>query len=110
MRLFAAVLPPEPVLTELGARVDALHRLPGADTLRWTERPGWHLTLAFFGEVTDEVRPGLEGFLGLLSLLSHLLLLAVVVNQVAVGSRSADGRTWSACSAAHGRGSPLRSM
>ncbi|MFI0779743.1 RNA 2',3'-cyclic phosphodiesterase [Streptomyces sp. NPDC021212] len=60
MRLFAAVLPPEPVLTELGARVDALHRLPGADTLRWTERPGWHLTLAFFGEVGDEARPELE--------------------------------------------------
>ncbi|MFI0818837.1 RNA 2',3'-cyclic phosphodiesterase [Streptomyces sp. NPDC021098] len=60
MRLFAAVLPPEPVLTELGARVDALHRLPGADTLRWTERPGWHLTLAFYGEVTDDVRPELD--------------------------------------------------
>lgn len=53
MRLFAAVLPPEPALTELGAYVDALHRLPGADTLRWTERTGWHLTLAFYGEVAD---------------------------------------------------------
>jgi len=60
MRLFAAVLPPEPALTELGAYVDALHRLPGADTLRWTERTGWHLTLAFYGEVTDDVRPELD--------------------------------------------------
>ncbi|MGW2325457.1 RNA 2',3'-cyclic phosphodiesterase [Streptomyces sp. NPDC001700] len=60
MRLFAAVLPPEPALAELGTYVDALHRLPGADTLRWTERPGWHLTLAFFGEVTDDVRPELD--------------------------------------------------
>src|SRR4051812_47578450 len=60
MRLFAAVLPPEPVLAELGARVEALHGLPGADTLRWTERTGWHLTLAFYGEVTEDVRPELE--------------------------------------------------
>lgn len=60
MRLFAAVLPPEPALAELGARVDALRRLPGADTLRWTERTGWHLTLAFYGEVADDVRPELE--------------------------------------------------
>ncbi|KQX59357.1 MULTISPECIES: RNA 2',3'-cyclic phosphodiesterase [unclassified Streptomyces] len=59
MRLFAAVLPPPERLTELGRVVDRLHRLPGADGLRWTSRPGWHLTLAFMGEVEEEVLPEL---------------------------------------------------
>lgn len=38
----------------------ALRRLPGADGLRWTGRPGWHLTLAFYGEVDDDVVPDLS--------------------------------------------------
>jgi 2'-5' RNA ligase len=59
MRLFAALLPPEGVLAELGAAVDELRRLPGADALRWTSRPGWHFTLAFYGEVDDDVVPEL---------------------------------------------------
>ncbi|MGV9707920.1 RNA 2',3'-cyclic phosphodiesterase [Streptomyces sp. NPDC003483] len=53
MRLFAAVLPPGEAVWELGAAVDLLHRLPGADGLRWTGRPGWHFTLAFYGEVEE---------------------------------------------------------
>ncbi|MEI5099305.1 RNA 2',3'-cyclic phosphodiesterase [Streptomyces sp. PmtG] len=60
MRLFLAVLPPEPVVAELAARVDDLKRLPGAGALRWTERAGWHLTLAFLGEVDDAAVPALE--------------------------------------------------
>ncbi|MDV9187759.1 RNA 2',3'-cyclic phosphodiesterase [Streptomyces sp. SR27] len=60
MRLFAAVLPPPEGLTELGHVVDRLHRLPGADGLRWTSRPGWHLTLAFMGEVDEELLPELR--------------------------------------------------
>ncbi|MEW1643557.1 RNA 2',3'-cyclic phosphodiesterase [Streptomyces sp. NPDC091219] len=60
MRLFAALLPPEDVLTHLGSAVDALQTLPGADALRWTSRPGWHFTLAFYGEVDDDVVPGLS--------------------------------------------------
>ncbi|MFE0653450.1 RNA 2',3'-cyclic phosphodiesterase [Streptomyces sp. NPDC059534] len=60
MRLFAAVLPPPPRLDELGHVVDRLHRLPGADGLRWTSRPGWHLTLAFMGEVDEELLPELR--------------------------------------------------
>ena len=45
-------------MRELGTVVDELHRLPGADGLRWTGRPGWHFTLAFYGEVAEElVRP-----------------------------------------------------
>ncbi|WP_406354633.1 RNA 2',3'-cyclic phosphodiesterase [Streptomyces sp. NBC_01635] len=59
MRLFAAVLPPEDVSRELAVEVEALRRLPGAEGLRWTGRPGWHLTLAFYGEVDDDLVPGL---------------------------------------------------
>ncbi|OXY95578.1 RNA 2',3'-cyclic phosphodiesterase [Streptomyces diastatochromogenes] len=60
MRLFAAVLPPEDVTDELAAEVAVLRGLPGADGLRWTGRPGWHFTLAFYGEVDDELVPDLS--------------------------------------------------
>lgn len=60
MRLFAAVLPPSDVVDELGHAVGGLRRLPGADRLRWTERPGWHYTLAFYGEVDEYVVPDLS--------------------------------------------------
>jgi len=60
MRLFAALLPPERVLAELASVVDELRQLPGADTLRWTGRPGWHYTLAFYGEVDEDVVPELS--------------------------------------------------
>lgn len=60
MRLFAAVLPPREQLTELAKVVDRLAHLPGADALRWTSRPGWHFTLAFMGEVDDELLPDLR--------------------------------------------------
>ncbi|MFG2209163.1 RNA 2',3'-cyclic phosphodiesterase [Streptomyces sp. NPDC048638] len=59
MRLFAAVLPPGPVVTELTGAVARLTALPGADRLRWTGRDGWHFTLAFYGEVADEALPEL---------------------------------------------------
>ncbi|WP_217206688.1 RNA 2',3'-cyclic phosphodiesterase [Streptomyces sp. AC550_RSS872] len=60
MRLFAALLPPEDVTRELAAEVAALKKLPGADGLRWTGRPGWHFTLAFYGEVDDDLVPDLS--------------------------------------------------
>ncbi|MEU0114934.1 RNA 2',3'-cyclic phosphodiesterase [Streptomyces bobili] len=60
MRLFAAVLPPQDVTGELATEVAALKKLPGADRLRWTGRPGWHLTLAFYGEVGEEAVPDLS--------------------------------------------------
>ncbi|MGP4044233.1 RNA 2',3'-cyclic phosphodiesterase [Streptomyces sp. 2A115] len=61
MRLFAAVVPPEDVSAELASVVGGLRKLPGADEgLRWTARPGWHFTLAFYGEVDDELVPDLS--------------------------------------------------
>ncbi|MGW1378726.1 RNA 2',3'-cyclic phosphodiesterase [Streptomyces sp. NPDC002446] len=60
MRLFAAVLPPAAALEELAVEVARLKRLPAADRLRWTGRGGWHFTLAFYGEVPDEIVPGLQ--------------------------------------------------
>ncbi|MET8182864.1 RNA 2',3'-cyclic phosphodiesterase [Streptomyces sp. NPDC005336] len=60
MRLFAAVLPPDAAIAELAARVESLRALPGANALRWTERAGWHFTLAFYGEVAEELLPGLH--------------------------------------------------
>ncbi|MEU8892147.1 RNA 2',3'-cyclic phosphodiesterase [Streptomyces sp. NPDC048442] len=60
MRLFVAVIPPPLAITELAHTVDQLEKLPGAEALRWTARPGWHFTLAFLGEVEDERIPSLQ--------------------------------------------------
>ncbi|GAA4861054.1 RNA 2',3'-cyclic phosphodiesterase [Kitasatospora terrestris] len=51
MRLFVAVNPPVEALQELSDAAAPLHGLSGADRLRWSEPDGWHLTLAFLGEV-----------------------------------------------------------
>ncbi|MBW1597055.1 RNA 2',3'-cyclic phosphodiesterase [Streptomyces sp. JJ38] len=59
MRLFAALLPPPDVVTALRRRVAELTELPGAEALRWTRPPGWHLTLAFYGEIPEDVAPEL---------------------------------------------------
>ncbi|MEW2089574.1 2'-5' RNA ligase family protein [Streptomyces sp. NPDC006682] len=58
-RLFVAVLPPGPAADELAGAVAPLHRLPGAMDLRWTAREGWHYTLAFLGNVDEELLPAL---------------------------------------------------
>ncbi|MEU6218379.1 RNA 2',3'-cyclic phosphodiesterase [Streptomyces sp. NPDC047022] len=63
MRLFAALVPPEDVTHELAREVAELKRLPGADGLRWTGRPGWHFTLAFYGEVDEGAVPDLSAHL-----------------------------------------------
>ncbi|MGK3943190.1 RNA 2',3'-cyclic phosphodiesterase [Streptomyces caeruleatus] len=60
MRLFAAVLPPQDVTDELAASVAQLRTLPGAEALRWTGVPGWHFTLAFYGEVDEDAVPELS--------------------------------------------------
>ncbi|MGD6744108.1 RNA 2',3'-cyclic phosphodiesterase [Streptomyces sp. BH106] len=58
MRLFTAVLPPADALAELG---DAVGTLPPAeDGIRWTERCGWHITLAFYGDVPEDTLPELS--------------------------------------------------
>ncbi|MER7826676.1 RNA 2',3'-cyclic phosphodiesterase [Streptomyces sp. NPDC096097] len=56
MRLFAAVLPPAGAVAELATAVHAVQD----DHLTWTARAGWHFTLAFMGEVRDEVLPELH--------------------------------------------------
>ncbi|MDQ1037021.1 2'-5' RNA ligase [Streptomyces sp. V3I8] len=61
MRLFAAVLPPPDAAAELGPVVRELRRLPGAESgLRWTDPSGRHFTLAFYGEVAEDVVPDLS--------------------------------------------------
>lgn len=49
MRLFVGFVPAEPALDALELAVAAAAGPPGA--LRWTPRAGWHVTLAFLGEV-----------------------------------------------------------
>ncbi|MGW2373871.1 MULTISPECIES: RNA 2',3'-cyclic phosphodiesterase [Kitasatospora] len=60
MRLFVAVLPPVAALQGLSDAVAPVRGLPGADRLRWTTVEGWHLTLAFLGQVQPERLPELE--------------------------------------------------
>ncbi|MGW2252305.1 RNA 2',3'-cyclic phosphodiesterase [Kitasatospora sp. NPDC001660] len=60
MRLFVAVLPPVEALQGLFDAVAPVRGLPGADRLRWTTVEGWHLTLAFLGQVSEERLPELE--------------------------------------------------
>lgn len=64
MRLFVAVLPPAAATAELAAALGPVRALPGARELRWTASESWHLTLAFLGEVPDDVRPELDERLG----------------------------------------------
>jgi 2'-5' RNA ligase len=53
VRLFVALTPPGEVVEELKASTAALHEL--APDLRWTRPEHWHVTLAFLGEVGDDV-------------------------------------------------------
>jgi 2'-5' RNA ligase len=54
MRLFAAIVPPAAVADEVDAVVrERLAALPGAGRLRWTERVGWHITVAYYGETPE---------------------------------------------------------
>jgi len=57
VRLFVALAPPESALDELEDAVAPLRT--AAPELRWTGRNSWHLTLAFLGEVGEEVVPDL---------------------------------------------------
>lgn len=64
MRLFAAVLPPPAAVDELHRAVRAVRETAPDDRLRWTAEAGWHFTLAFMGEVRDELLPELHARLG----------------------------------------------
>ena len=48
-----------PRRAELATAVASLHALPGAVDLRWTAVEGWHFTLAFLGNVDEELLPEL---------------------------------------------------
>ena len=62
MRLFVAITAPAVVLEELEAAVAPLRSAwPG---LSWTGRHAWHVTLAFLGEVGDDVAAALGPRLG----------------------------------------------
>ena len=63
LRLFVALVPPEPVVEHLEAAVAHVRRR-WTVALRWTQPVTWHLTLAFFGEVAEERVPDLETRLG----------------------------------------------
>ncbi|MCC5577404.1 2'-5' RNA ligase family protein [Microtetraspora sp. AC03309] len=57
-RLFVALSPPAGVLAEIAAEVGP-RRAEWPD-LRWVDDALWHVTLAFLGEVPDEVLPELD--------------------------------------------------
>lgn len=59
-----AVLPPKEALDTLDRAVAGMRGMPDADGLRWTEPAGWHLTLAFLGEVDEALLPALGERLG----------------------------------------------
>jgi 2'-5' RNA ligase len=58
LRLFIAVVPPEPVLQELLAVVAPLRAAHAG--LAWSDPADWHCTLAFLGEVPDKRRTDLS--------------------------------------------------
>lgn len=53
VRLFVGLTPPAEVVETLRIATAALHEL--APDLRWTRPEQWHVTLAFLGEVGDDV-------------------------------------------------------
>jgi RNA 2',3'-cyclic 3'-phosphodiesterase len=53
MRLFVAIEPSAVALDELEAATTPLR--DAWPQLRWTDRPAWHITLAFLGEVNEPV-------------------------------------------------------
>jgi 2'-5' RNA ligase len=58
VRLFVAIVPPPAALAELAAALEPARAL--GPELRWSDPAGWHLTLAFLGEVGEHVVPELS--------------------------------------------------
>ena len=61
MRLFVALVPPEDVLAEVERAVQG--RRDEWPHLRWVSPELWHVTLAFLGNVDEELLPGLRTLL-----------------------------------------------
>ena len=62
MRLFVAVDPPEPVRSALARLIERGKGL--APDARWVRAEAMHLTLAFLGNMPDEIVPRIEAALG----------------------------------------------
>ncbi len=60
MRLFVAAYPPPEALDDLAYCVDAMHISSAGVNARISARPLWHVTLAFLGELPDELTPEAE--------------------------------------------------
>ena len=84
MRIFAAVVPPDDALTDLGEFLDP--RRDAGPELRWTDPSLWHITLAFMADVPerrlDEVALAVAD-----DSQFPLALVAVVIGFVAVQGR-----------------------
>ncbi|MFD5430975.1 RNA 2',3'-cyclic phosphodiesterase [Kitasatospora sp. NPDC127067] len=97
MRLFVAVLPPVEALQGLLDAVAPLRELPGAERLRWTGVDGWHLTLAFLGEVPAERLPELAAGLAAVAEV-HPVHRLRIAGAGRFGDRvlwaGVEGRTW----------------
>jgi RNA 2',3'-cyclic 3'-phosphodiesterase len=94
MRLFTALLPPSHVLDgagQLSEKVAELRSMDGAGQLRWTDRANWHITLAFYGEVSDGQLDGLRERLSRAARRGHPLRL-----RIAGGGRFGDRSLWAA--------------
>lgn len=63
MRLFAAIWLPDEVRLALAARLRALAHTTWP-RLRWADPATWHVTLAFFGDLPDDVATDLSERLG----------------------------------------------
>lgn len=53
MRLFVALVPPEPVIEDLADFLAPRQEAPEAAGMRWTAPEQWHVTLAFMGDVAE---------------------------------------------------------
>ncbi len=60
-RCFVAVPLPPTLRADLGAAVEAWRNEPAAPHLRWTVPDGWHVTLAFLGDIDPAAVPSLVG-------------------------------------------------
>ncbi|MDQ2789867.1 MAG: RNA 2',3'-cyclic phosphodiesterase [Actinomycetota bacterium] len=75
MRLFVALTPPGEVVEALRVGTQGLREC--APELRWTRPEQWHVTLAFLGEVGDEVVDELAGRLSRVAARHRALTLAL---------------------------------